>query len=303
MLAAFLTAALWSIAAVCANRGARLVGSVRFNLVRLLLAILLLAGYAHTLGAGLSGVWVRWFLLSGVIGFGVGDLAGYSAFATLGSRLALLIVYCTAMPLGALIEWVWLGTRPYPSQLTWSVVIAAGLVIATLPALGAGSAVRTENADRAVSQRFTWGVSMSLVCALSQALGAVTSRKAFAVAASAKTLVDPATAAYQRCLGGVLVVIAFALSLGRRSASLPHDWGKVPKWLVVHTLAGPVIGVACFQWALRSTPAAVVLPILATIPLLVTPLAMAIEGERPSVRSLVGALISVGGACALAASQ
>jgi drug/metabolite transporter (DMT)-like permease len=266
VLAAFLTAALWSVGAVSANRGARLVGGLRFNLVRLLLAVALLGAYGHSLGGGLAGAWVPWFLVSGVIGFGIGDLAGYSALAALGSRLAVLVIHCAAMPLGALLEWAWLGTLPAASQAGWSVVIAAGLVVAMAPSLSDRAPTSTVARGR---ERFGRGVAMSLVAAVSQALGAVMSRKAFELASSAGALVDPITAAYQRCLGGVLVVI----------------------------------GVACFQWALRTTPAALVLPILATIPLIVTPLSMLLEGERPSRRSLAGAALSVGGACALAAGR
>jgi len=302
MLAAFLTAALWSVGAVSANRGARLVGGLRFNLVRLLLAVTLLGSYAHTFGGGLAGAWVPWFLVSGVIGFGIGDLAGYSALAALGSRLAVLVIHCAAMPLGALLEWLWLGTRPLPSQMAWAAVIAAGLVIAMAPSLEGRAPVSASAGTRA---GLGWGVSMSLVSAASQAFGAVTSRKAFELASNAGAFVDAVTAAYQRCLGGVLVVIAFVIVVSRHkpAAATPSQWHEVPKWLVIHTLAGPVIGVACFQWALRTTPAALVLPILATIPLIVTPLSMALEGERPSRRSLAGAMLSVGGACALAAGR
>lgn len=302
MFAAFLTALLWSVGAVSANRGARLIGSLRFNLLRLLLALALLGAYAHTLGGGLSGPWVPWFLLSGVIGFGIGDLAGYGALAALGSRLAVLIIHCAAMPLGALFEWLWLGTRVEADQMLWVALIACGLVLAT------ASAPRTPIAPSAASNaapvRLSRGVALSFSCAASQAFGAVTSRKAFSVAGEAGAVIDAVTSAYQRCLGGVMVVTAFALlALQRRTGAPPSEWRRVPPWIVIHTLCGPVIGVACFQWALSTTPAGVVLPILATIPLLVTPLAMALEGERPSPRSLAGVAVSVSAACALAAGR
>lgn len=216
MLAAFLTAALWSIGAVSANRGARLVGGLRFNLVRLLLALALLGAYGHSFGGGLAGPWVPWFLVSGVIGFGIGDLAGYSALAALGSRLAVLVIHCAAMPLGALLEWGWLG-RPLASQAGWSVVIAAGLVVAMAPSLS-DRAPQSAIADR--RGRFGRGITMSLVAAVSQALGAVD---------------EPQSVR--------------ARSQRRR--------------------------------ARRS-------------PLIVTPLSMLLEGERPSRRSLAGAMLSVG---------
>ncbi len=294
MLPAFLTAILWSFGAVSAKRGADIVGGLHFNLVRLLLALLLLAAWSHSAGQGFAGVATGWFVFSGVIGFGLGDLAGYAAFARLGSRLAVLVIHCLAMPLGALIEWLWLGTVLTPAQLGWSALILAGLGIATWVPPAAALAERAH---------FGSGLALCGVAALSQALGAVTSRKAFALSALAGVRVDAGTAAYQRCAGGTLVVLMVALCLRSRPRPRAGSWRQALPWLVVHTLAGPVIGVACFQWALSTTPAGLVLPILATIPLLVTPLAWMLEGERPSRRSLAGTLLSVGAACALASAR
>jgi drug/metabolite transporter (DMT)-like permease len=69
--------------------------------------------------------------------------------------------------------------------------------------------------------------------------------------------------------------------------------------VVVNALTGPTLGVSCFQWALKTTATGVVLPIVATTPLVVIPFAYWLEGERPSVRSLVGSVIAVIGAAVL----
>jgi drug/metabolite transporter (DMT)-like permease len=68
---------------------------------------------------------------------------------------------------------------------------------------------------------------------------------------------------------------------------------------VVNAVCGPVIGVSCYQWALATTPSGLVLPIVATTPLVIVPFSYLIEGERPSRRSLVGGAIAVSGAVAL----
>jgi drug/metabolite transporter (DMT)-like permease len=57
--------------------------------------------------------------------------------------------------------------------------------------------------------------------------------------------------------------------------------------------------VSCFQWALKTTPTGIVLPIVATTPLMVIPFAYVLEKERPSVRSLIGSVVAVLGAAAL----
>jgi drug/metabolite transporter (DMT)-like permease len=294
MLAAFLTAGLWTIAAVSATRGSRLVGSVPFNLVRLLLALLLLAAWAHGFGSGLVGAWVPWFVLSGVIGFGLGDMAGYTALRRVGSRLSMLIVHCLAMPCGALIEWLWLGTTLTLIELSLGALILFGVALASVLPKELSLAPR----DLGI------GIAMSALAALGQAVGAVTSRKAYALAELSGSSVDAGTATYQRTIGGVAVLLVGMLILwqgGRKQQ--PRDWKSVPPWVLIHTLSGPVVGVACFQWALSTTPAGVVLPVLATIPLLVIPLAYLLEGERPTRRAVLGGVIAVGAAGLLAAAR
>jgi len=79
----------------------------------------------------------------------------------------------------------------------------------------------------------------------------------------------------------------------------PRPWSQAWPWVIVNSLAGPAIGVACYQWALSIAPTGVVLAIVATTPLAVIPFTYVLEGERPSILSLVGGLIAVLGAMAL----
>jgi drug/metabolite transporter (DMT)-like permease len=51
---------------------------------------------------------------------------------------------------------------------------------------------------------------------------------------------------------------------------------------------------------LATRPTGVVLPIVATTPIVVIPFARLVEGERPRKRSLVGGAIAVAGAVVLA---
>ncbi len=82
--------------------------------------------------------------------------------------------------------------------------------------------------------------------------------------------------------------------------STAEKWRISGKWIVFNALAGPTLGVSCYQWALKTTPSAVVLPIVALSPLVVMPFARWLEQERPSRRSMFGAVIAVAGAGALA---
>jgi drug/metabolite transporter (DMT)-like permease len=69
--------------------------------------------------------------------------------------------------------------------------------------------------------------------------------------------------------------------------------------VLLNALSGPTLGVAAYQWALRTTPSGIVLPIVATSPLLVIPFTYWFEGDRPGGRSLAGAAVAVAGVIGL----
>jgi drug/metabolite transporter (DMT)-like permease len=303
MLAAFLAATLFALSVVFASRTTRALGVARANFYRLCVAAMVLGIWAHGWGGGLAGGAFSWFFLSGCIGFGVGDLALYQSLWRVGPRLAGLLVQCLAAPFAAVAEWGWMGTAPTVPQL-W-----AGLAIL----VGVGVAVAPEEHLKVGRRVLFWGVLFGVVAALGQGLGAVVSRRAYGAVELAGGHVDGLTAAYQRILGGLMFALPSSVWLllrERRRASQPpvrvagppgHPGeGKVWFWVVLNALAGPALGVGCYQWALASTPSGVVLPIVATMPILVIPLAWVMEGDRPSVRSVLGGVVAVGGVVAMA---
>jgi drug/metabolite transporter (DMT)-like permease len=153
--------------------------------------------------------------------------------------------------------------------------------------------------------RFRLGLLFGLGSAMGQAFGAVLSRKANSVAQLTGFAVDGGTAAYQRIIAGVAFTLAgwwFLRALGaapREGAEKP-EWRRVFPVVLGNALAGPIIGVACFQWALSSTPSAVVLPIVSTSPLVTMGMAWFFQGIRPSGRAIVGGVVAVIGACGMA---
>ena len=70
-----------------------------------------------------------------------------------------------------------------------------------------------------------------------------------------------------------------------------------------NALAGPTLGVGCYQLALRTTASGIVLPIIATSPLVTIILSFWIDGTRPSRRAVMGGLLAVVGAIALKDAQ
>lgn len=301
MFASFLAAFFFALNATCASHSVRGMGPVRANLFRLMVAAIALGLFAHTLGNGLTSVSFGWFVLSGLIGMGIGDLGVYGALPFLGSRLTVLMTQCLAAPIAALGEWLWLGTRLTASQMAWGLVILVGVASAIMPSKSSPPRVRIRPI----------GFLFGLLAAAGQGLGALVSRKGVMAADAAGEAAHNATfgltAAYQRILAGFVFISLWFLLLRllRRLPAAPvvpddpasrrtRRW-----WIVANGLAGPVAGVGCYQWALATTPSGIVLPIAATAPLLSIPIAFWLEGDRPSRRSIVGGVIAVTGCIAL----
>lgn len=298
MLASFLTTIFFSLSVIFAARSARVLGGQTANLGRISVATVLLALWAHLFGQGLHGGGLPWFFVSGVIGFGLGDMALFGALPRIGPRLAILITQCLAAPIAAVVEWWWLGTTVRPVDLACAAVILVGVAVALAPDHGMDVPPRT----------FWIGVLFGVGSALGQASGAVLSRKANEAAALTGYVIDGGTAAYQRVIGGLLMtIIGFLLirrTQAKNDAPKPEDrWRRGGILVLANALAGPTIGVGCYQWALRSTPSGLVLPIVATSPLVTIILSFFIDGTRPTRRAVIGGLLAVVGAVLLKDAQ
>lgn len=289
MIGALGTLLFFAVTPVFANRAAHLLGSLRANFLRLLVATLLLGTWAHLAGRGLGGGALGWFVFGGAVGFGVGGVAMFQSLPRLGSNLSTLIVQCGSAIVAAGVEWAWLGTRLTPAQMACALITLAGVAIGLLP----------RSMPRVAPAEWGAGLAWAIVSACGQGAGAVISRKAFAVAAAAHEKIDPGSAAYQRAWGGLAVGLLVLALAAKWWPERPRAQGRAWPWVMGNALTGPVLGVTCFQWALRTTPAGIVQPIVAAAPLLTIPFAAGLEGTRPRATYFVGAVLAVAGVSGL----
>jgi drug/metabolite transporter (DMT)-like permease len=69
--------------------------------------------------------------------------------------------------------------------------------------------------------------------------------------------------------------------------------------VIANGLCGPAFGVTCYQWALSGAPTSIVLPIVATTPLVVMPFAHFLEGDKITLRTVLGGAMAVAGVVGL----
>lgn len=309
MLPAIITTLLWSYCLLPARQSIAQIGENAANFWRLAVAVVVTGVIAQWGGLNFGKEVFGWFFMSGIIGFGFGDLGVFFALRRIGSRLTLLMAQCVAAPIAGLAEWLWLGTRIHIFQVIAVTVILSGTILALFP---------EQEKEHTARRKYISGILFGLLAAVGQSMGAVFSRKAFSLLDTGSSLMAServydyillgTTAGYQRLLGGALIAGSFWF-ISRYHTSwqtLPQEdrcndsFNQKIKNVLLHAATGPILGIICFQWALATTPSAIVQPIIAMTPLVVMPMTYFLEGDRPAPRAIFGTVIAVAGVILLA---
>jgi len=291
------TLVCWALCSHCFEAAGHRVGSMAVNLLRLLLAmtmfcLLLLVRDGHLLATGFSTQEWFWLLLSGLVGFALGDMFLFRAFVEIGPRLSLLVMSLSA-PMSAVVGWLWLG-EVY-SALQWLgmavALLGVGWVILERPAeeesMPDAAKPLAKNGNTRV-RRATWrGTLFAFGGAAGQALGSVMSKYGMGSG-------DAAAATQIRVIGGIagLLVVFCIIGWWRQTFHALRD-RRAMTWLVLGAFLGPFLGVTLYLRAIQVTNVGVVATIVALLPVAVIPLSMAIHKERVSLRSVAGAVVAV----------
>jgi drug/metabolite transporter (DMT)-like permease len=295
MIPAIVAATLFAFSAVVSQRASRIFGAVPANFYRMIIAcaVLGLITWAVDAARGVSSFrapLVRQFLISGLVGYGIGDIALFLAYARLGSRLTILINWCSAALFAAAGDWFLRQHGLTFPQWIAVCCILAGLVTALWP---------SEKTNHPAG-----GVIFAIIAGIGMGMGTVLSGQAIDAARAMNVEVHALSQTFQRSLAGVAAAaLAFLLVRylpQRRTADAERKWRHKPFWLLSTALCGPVLGVSCYQWALTETGSStIVVAIAATSTLLVIPLARVVEKDLPRARQLWGGVMAAAGVVAL----
>ncbi|MFT5854536.1 MAG: drug/metabolite transporter (DMT)-like permease [Verrucomicrobiales bacterium] len=296
MIFALLTAVCYPLSAICGKQLTGAYGSQRANLYRLILATLVLGVITLTFFPGsFHPTTFSWLFVSGIVGFGLGDVALFYAYQCIGSRLTVLLNFSLATIFGVATEFLWLGTTIRLVEICAIAVILTGLSVAVL-------SIPPSHVARSGSYKA--GILAAVIAGLGQGVGTVISRHAgFLSNELGMQPISGISQAFQRVTAGLLFAIVVVAILHFKSARSKLDRPPVhrtvskrlPFWLIGAAMFGPVIGVSCFQAALTDLPSGIVLAIVAANPIIIIPMAFIFEGDRPTRASCLGGLIGVAG--------
>lgn len=298
-LFALCTTLLWTMSALCFEAASKRVGSMAVNLLRLLVAMVLLG----CLGLAQSGNFIpthasahqwNWLLLSGAIGFFLGDLALFRAYVLIGSRLTTLLMVLSA-PFAAITALWWLDEKLSMQSIIGMMVVLAGVAWVCLE--------RNEK-NPLPRHHVVWGVVLGIIAAIGQGVGGVLTKVGMFDPSAAVNPLNPFDTTQIRILAGI-AGFCVAIPAMRRSGDViratrhPAAMG----FLILGALVGPALGVSCYNASLERIPAGVTNTIASMVPVTIIPFAILIKREHVSLRAIVGAMVAIVGVALLCLSN
>ena len=286
----------WTATALLSEFGSKRLGNLTLNVLRMTLAlvfslVLFLVVTGNPLPTGVSTEAAGWMLLSGLVGYVIGDFCLFQCYIIIGSRYGQLFI--TLAPLSAaLMAWVTLGQQMTAMSILAMLVTLAGISISVL---GRGE-------HHKVSLKLPLnGVLYAIGAAVCQGVGLVLSKIGmdhYDVAALAEMDVPewlvPFSANFYRCIAGI---IGFTLLLYYRNGMAPlreamHD-RKGLTIATATTIFGPFVGVGFSLMAVQYTAAGIASTLMAMTPIIILLPSYWLFHETITWKAIVGAFISV----------
>ncbi len=288
----------WTATALLSEYGSKRLGNLTLNVLRMALALVFsLVLFGVVTGSPLPTAVpldaCGWMLLSGLVGYVIGDFCLFQCYIIIGSRYGQL--FMTLAPLSAaLMAWVTLG-----QQMTAMSIVA---MLVTL--LGIGISVLGRGEHHKVSLKLPLhGVLYAIGAAMCQGIGLVLSKIGmdhYNLTALAETGVPewmiPFSANFYRCVAGI---IGFTLLLYVREGIAPlrealHD-RKGLTVATATTVFGPFVGVGFSLMAVQFTAAGIASTLMAMTPIIILLPSYWLFHEKITWRAFLGAVISVVG--------
>ena len=281
----------WTATALLSEFGSKRLGNLTLNVLRMSLALLFsVVLFWVVTGTPLPPVGsleaCGWMLLSGLVGYVIGDFCLFQCYIIIGSHYGQL--FMTLAPLAAaLMAWVTLGQRMVPMSIVAMLITLIGISISVLG--------RGEHHRLSLKLPLN-GVLFAIGAALCQGVGLVLSKIGmdhYESGAMPDWLI-PFSANFLRCIAGI---IGFSLLLYVREGLKPlRDALHDRKGLTVATATtvfGPFIGVGFSLMAVQYTSAGIASTLMALTPIIIILPSYWLFHQRITWRSVLGSVISV----------
>jgi drug/metabolite transporter (DMT)-like permease len=283
----------WTATALLSELGSKRLGNLTLNVLRMALALLfsmvmfwVVMGSPWPSGGTIEAY--GWMLLSGLVGYVIGDFCLFQCYIIIGSRYGQL--FMTLAPLAAaLTAWIALGQQMSAVSIVAMLVTLSGIAISVLG--------RGEHRRVSLSLPLS-GVLFAVAAAVCQGVGLVLSKIGMDHydASSIPAWLVPFSANFFRCVAGI---VGFSLLLYLREGFSPlrealHD-RRGMSVATATTIFGPFVGVGFSLMAVQYTSAGIASTLMALTPIIIILPSYWLFRQPITWRAVVGALISVVG--------
>lgn len=325
----------WTICAMFAEVASKRIGSLPFNMLRMMFSIVFLSGImwwwtGAVLPVGADGDTWLWLSLSGLVGYVLGDFCLFNSYILIGSRYGQLLM-TLAPPAAALFGWALLGQQMSWLAIVGMVITMVGIGMALGPTQGQSptptlpsregaltNASFVENSSAKANQKTLpllggagggLGILFGIGAAMGQGIGLVLSAKGLLhyeeiIGSSdivfrnggSVSLVLPFMATFMRAVTGL---IGFSIW-----TSAKGEMGKLKEGLcnlrtmlfaLGAVITGPVVGVSLSLMATLYTSTGIAQTIMATTPVMILLPTYLFFQQKVTWREVFGAVISVCG--------
>lgn len=308
----------WTATALFAEVGSKRMGSLPFNTVRMTMSLLFLTltlwlvmGVPYPRYAD-GGTW-GWLLLSGVVGYVIGDYCLMQGYIHIGSRFGQLFMTLSA-PTAAITGRILLGEQMRPVAILGMVITLSGIAMSILSKGDSSEhhGIRFKLPARGIFYAAMAGICQGFGLVLSKvglqhydaALAALhISQDAVFEGAVLSLPVSICVSFAATTIRGYIGLAGFFLSLMLLSKgglaklrSAVRD-RKAMGCVLASTIFGPFIGVSASLLATQYTSAGIAQTLFALTPILIIAPSAILFHQKVTVREVIGAVISVVGVC------
>lgn len=293
-------AVLWTMAALTCEYAGRRFGVLIVNVWRMLMGVVLsgilcwcILGSVFPLYADVE-TWA-WMLLSGMIGFFLGDMCLLNSYLYIGSQHAQLLM-TTAPIFSAFGAWIAMGQSLTVGNMIAMAVTLLGIAIAVL---GKAQGKKRVTIDLPIK-----GMLFGLAAGMGQGFGYLFSviglhhYVSIVPAAQQESLgiFLPFSANFIRMIAGLICFTTLLLirGKGKEMCQSVQD-GKGMFITLLAVLSGPLIGVGLSLMASQYTAAGIASTIMAITPIIILPPAYFLFHRKITLKAVIGAIISVVG--------
>ena len=294
-----LVAVSWTFSAWFADKASRRIGSMETNVIRLVLATLMLSallwitvGRPYPVFAN-GKAWL-WLGLSAAVGYVFGDYCLFNSYLVIGPRLGQLMM-TIAPPMAAIAGWIMLG-----ESMSWKSILA---MVVTLCGIGMSILSHGEKHHFKLDIPLK-GIILGIGAGTGQGVGLVLSKigmEHYALAvpsdapASMQAMLPFASTLIRAIIGAIGFFILLSISKGMASlkAAVKDPIGMRDATLL--TIFGPALGVSLSLMAVRYAIAGIASTLMALAPVIIIAPDVLINKHKIKLKEIIGVLVSITG--------